>query len=200
VPYSDEKVNPTISRYASKAVPSSAQADWVHVNRGGKFDEESAQSASIGRWPANLLLDEESANILGEPSRFFYTTKTSTEEREAGLSSLPDKYIAKGNQAQAELKRGNTEFSRNTDTGGQNKVVARKNSHPTVKPVSLMSYLCKLVTPEDGVVLDPFMGSGSTGIAAVISGFNFVGIEISEEYVEIARLRIEHNLRSRFDI
>jgi DNA modification methylase len=157
-------------------------------------------SGDKGRWPANLLLDEESAGMLGEPSRFFYVSKTSISEREYGLNSLPDRYIAKGNQAQSELKKGNTDFSKDVDTGGQNKILVRKNSHPTVKPIKLMSYLCTLITPSDGVILDPFMGSGSTGIAAVISGFNFIGIEMSEEYVEISRLRIEHNLRSRFDI
>jgi len=65
-----------------------------------------------------------------------------------------------------------------------------KNNHPTVKPISLMSYLCRLVTPPKGIVLDPFMGSGSTGIGAIKEGFNFIGIERDEVYVEIARRRI----------
>lgn len=60
-----------------------------------------------------------------------------------------------------------------------------------VKPTALMRYLCRLVTPPGGVVLDPFMGSGSTGKAAVLEGFSFVGIEMQPEYVEIARARIE---------
>jgi len=64
------------------------------------------------------------------------------------------------------------------------------NNHPTVKPTDLMRYLCRLVTPPGGLVLDPFMGSGSTGKAAMLEGFRFVGIELSEEYVEIARARI----------
>lgn len=66
------------------------------------------------------------------------------------------------------------------------------NVHPTVKPTELMRYLCRLVTPPGGVVLDPFMGSGSTGRGAVLEGFRFVGIECEEEYVAIARARIEH--------
>jgi hypothetical protein len=65
------------------------------------------------------------------------------------------------------------------------------NSHPTVKPTELMRYLCRLVTPPGGVVLDPFMGSGSTGKAAVLEGFKFIGIEREAEYLEIARGRIE---------
>ena len=67
-----------------------------------------------------------------------------------------------------------------------------KNIHPTVKPVSVMAYLCRLVTPPKGIVLDPFMGSGTTGVAAVKEGFNFVGIERELEYFEIANARIEH--------
>jgi site-specific DNA-methyltransferase (adenine-specific) len=64
------------------------------------------------------------------------------------------------------------------------------NHHPTVKPTDLMRYLCRLVTPPSGIVLDPFMGSGSTGKAAVIEGFNFIGIEREESYMEIAEARI----------
>jgi site-specific DNA-methyltransferase (adenine-specific) len=66
-----------------------------------------------------------------------------------------------------------------------------KNHHPTVKPTDLMRYLCRLVTPHNGTVLDPFTGSGSTGKAAVLEGFNFIGVEQSEEYIAIAKARIE---------
>ena len=67
-----------------------------------------------------------------------------------------------------------------------------KNNHPTVKPVSLMRYLCKLITPKNGTVLDPFMGSGSTGIGAKLEGFYFIGIELDKEYFEIAKARINN--------
>jgi site-specific DNA-methyltransferase (adenine-specific) len=66
------------------------------------------------------------------------------------------------------------------------------NNHPTVKPTSLMRYLCRLVTPPGGIILDPFMGSGSTGKAAMLEGFQFIGIELSPEYCEIARRRIDN--------
>jgi site-specific DNA-methyltransferase (adenine-specific) len=69
---------------------------------------------------------------------------------------------------------------------------ARTNYHPTVKPIALMRWLCRLITPPNGIVLDPFTGSGSTGAAAMLEGFNFVGIEQDAEYLEIARRRIEH--------
>ena len=68
----------------------------------------------------------------------------------------------------------------------------RANVHPTVKPIALMRWLVRLVTPPDGLVLDPFAGSGSTGCAAGLEGMRFVGIELSEEYAEIARRRIAH--------
>ena len=67
-----------------------------------------------------------------------------------------------------------------------------KCTHPTVKPVELMRWLIRLVTPPGGKVLDPFVGSGSTGVAAVLEGFDFVGIEKDAEYVELAKKRIEH--------
>jgi site-specific DNA-methyltransferase (adenine-specific) len=66
------------------------------------------------------------------------------------------------------------------------------NNHPTVKPTDLMKYLIRLVTPKNGTVLDPFMGSGSTGKAAILEGFDFIGIELSEEYLKIAEKRINH--------
>ena len=65
-----------------------------------------------------------------------------------------------------------------------------KNTHPTVKPIKLMKYLCRLVTPKGGTVLDPFMGSGSTGMAAKDEGFDFIGIEKEKEYFEISESRI----------
>ena len=67
----------------------------------------------------------------------------------------------------------------------------RANHHPTVKPTDLMRYLCRLVTPPRGIVLDPFMGSGSTGKAAMLEGFAFVGIEREAEYIDIAKARIQ---------
>ncbi|MFZ9739953.1 MAG: DNA methyltransferase, partial [Prochlorotrichaceae cyanobacterium] len=66
------------------------------------------------------------------------------------------------------------------------------NNHPTVKPIELMRYLCRLVTPPGGTVLDPFLGSGTTGCAAALEGFHFVGIELDPEYIKIARARIKY--------
>jgi site-specific DNA-methyltransferase (adenine-specific) len=125
----------------------------------------------------------------GSAARFFYCAKSSKRDRDEGLESFEAKATAFGNQAQAELKRGNLDHD--DGKSGMNKVKMRQNSHPTVKPTDLMRYLCRLVTPPGGAVLDPFMGSGSTGKAAMLEGFQFIGCEMSPEYFEIAKARIE---------
>jgi site-specific DNA-methyltransferase (adenine-specific) len=141
-----------------------------------------AESHSSGRWPANVLFDERAAESLGEPSRFFYVAKASGKERTAGLENMPDK--KKPGWSSGELNPGSF----------QSKMTKKeaKNVHPTVKPITLMRYLCRLVTPPGGTVLDPFTGSGSTGCGAVLEGFDFVGIEREEEYIIIAEARISH--------
>jgi len=128
----------------------------------------------------------------GSAARYFYCPKTSKSERNVGLDNFTAKPMAWGNQAKAELKRGNLDFKGNQGDGSKhNKVAMRLNTHPTVKPQELMKYLCRLVTPKGGVVLDPFMGSGSTGMAAKDEGFDFIGIEKEKEYFEIAEARIK---------
>jgi site-specific DNA-methyltransferase (adenine-specific) len=132
-------------------------------------------------------LDCLARNDVGSAARFFYCAKASKSERETGCEDLTLVPLAYGNQAQAEVKRGNTEHSGNS---GINTVKMRGNNHPTVKPLALMRYLCKLVTPPGGVVLGPFTGSGSTGVAAMREGFSFIGIELAPEYVVIANARL----------
>ena len=129
----------------------------------------------------------------GTAARYFYCPKTSAEERNRGLDSFATKKMGMSGGAQKYSHRGLLEHNRyNKGQGiGLNRVIERKNTHPTVKPQELMKYLCRLVTPKGGVVLDPFMGSGSTGIAAKDEGFDFVGIEKEKEYFEIAEARIK---------
>jgi site-specific DNA-methyltransferase (adenine-specific) len=122
----------------------------------------------------------------GSAARFFYCAKASKRERDEGLGHMPTVTADPYGQHRGRRMVGN-------DTRIDGKPPAQgKNNHPTVKPTDLMRYLCRLVTPPGGVVLDPFMGSGSTGRGAVLEGFRFVGIEREEEYVAIARARIEH--------
>lgn len=123
----------------------------------------------------------------GSAARFFYCAKASKKDRDEGLEDAEDRVLARSCQAQADAKRG---IVVSEEGGAFNKARVRKNNHPTVKPTDLMRYLCRLVTPPGGVVLDPFMGSGSTGKACMLEGFRFVGIEREAEYLEIAKERI----------
>ena len=100
----------------------------------------------------------------GSAARFFYCPKASKRDRDEGLDNIQPPSAESG---------------------------PHRNHHPTVKPTELMRYLCRLVTPPGGVVLDPFMGSGSTGKAAKAEGFGFIGIELDPGYCEIARGRID---------
>ncbi len=140
----------------------------------------------------NKTTEFEAYNDEGSASRYFYCPKVSKNERNRGLEDFTAKPMAWGNQAKAELKRGNLDFKGNQGDGTKhNKVEMRLNTHPTVKPQELMKYLCRLVTPKGGTVLDPFMGSGSTGMAAKDEGFDFIGIEKEQEYFKIAEARIK---------
>jgi site-specific DNA-methyltransferase (adenine-specific) len=141
-----------------------------------------AKLKELGRWPANFIHDgsDEVNDLLGEPARFFYCAKTSKRDRNEGLDGFEVKQTLGGG--------GLTEVG---NAYGSIKA-AGQNHHPTVKPTDLMRYLCRLITPPNGIVLDPFMGSGSTGKAAILEGFDFIGIEQSAEYLEIAQARIEY--------
>ncbi|NCX94718.1 MAG: site-specific DNA-methyltransferase, partial [Gammaproteobacteria bacterium] len=124
----------------------------------------------------------------GSAARFFYCAKASKRDRNEGLDGFevrPPAY--ESHRANYQTTKGiETPFA---GTGRSGKDF--KNHHPTVKPTDLMRYLCRLVTPPNGIVLDPFMGSGSTGKAAMYEGFEFVGIELTDEYLPIAKARIE---------
>jgi site-specific DNA-methyltransferase (adenine-specific) len=171
-----------------------------------------------GRWPANIILDEFTAELLDEQSgvsksqggtnpiksstfnlgsetrklaggfgdvggasRFFYVAKASKRDRNEGLDELPEQILTGRDEGQDE---------RQVPFKTRSNVV--KNIHPTVKPTALMQYLIRLVTPEGGVVLDPFAGSGSTGKAAILEGKQFIGIELTADYLPIIEGRLQH--------
>lgn len=188
-----------------------------------------------GRWPANVVLDEEAGALLdaqsgerksgkmlpthttagvdgrnaygadrqggfttmetygdtGGASRFFYCPKSSRAERNAGLEGMPERMP--DNAIDRATQREGLEGA--SGRGSLSK--PRANHHPTVKPIALMRWLCRLITPPGGLILDPFLGSGTTGCAAMQEGFGFVGIEMEPEYLEIARRRIEHSCQRR---
>jgi len=172
-----------------------------------------------GRFPANIIFDEEAGKLLDEQSgisktgdikpyeqrntnsysgsmppirdvnfkgdkggasRFFYCAKASKSDRDDGLRGFHKKSSKK-------FDGGNFD-SASTNANDRTSL----NFHPTVKPTELMRYLCRLVTPPNGIVLDPFMGSGSTGKGAILEGFDFIGMELDPEYIEIAKARIAH--------
>jgi site-specific DNA-methyltransferase (adenine-specific) len=147
----------------------------------GALNIEAAGIGAEGFWPANVALshspDCPAGMIDGEsagPSRLFYNAKASRAEREAGCEKLPRRSVA--------LYSGKRTTPRLVG-----------NLHPTVKPVSLMRWLLRLATPPGGTVLDPFTGSGSTGIAAILEGRQFLGIEREAQYVDIACARLTHH-------
>jgi len=115
----------------------------------------------------------------GTAARFFYHAKASRAERERGLTHREPETVGDGRAVAA-------------DNAYQRGATQRLNIHPTVKPVSVMRWLVRLVTPPGGTVLDPYAGSGTTGIAATLEGFDFVGCELSHEYADLARGRIAH--------
>jgi len=135
----------------------------------------------------------------GGASRFFYIAKASKSERNKGLDGFEEKPLAFSNQAKAELKRGNADYDGGDAKGHGNSIRHLKNFHPTVKPVKLMQYLVKMITPPNGIVLDPFCGSGTTGVACKLEGFQFVGIEQDAEYSKIAEARINNFEGSTID-
>lgn len=155
--------------------------------KGGKFISEGIQHQvdlseykPSGRWPANVMHDG-SAEILqgmGEAARFFYTPKACKDDRDDGCEMMDAKQYSHDGRE----KRLENAYQRN-----DSKV---HNFHPTVKPTDLMRYLCRMVTPTGGIVLDPFTGSGSTGRGAVLEGFRFIGCEMDADYIEIAKARI----------
>lgn len=169
---------------------------WKHDLAALAARQERANAAiekanTLGRWPANIIHDggDEVLDVLGEQSRFFYSAKASKADRDAGCDGMPivtaDPY---GQHRGRRMQDNDVRFDGKPPSRG-------RNTHPTVKPTDLMRYLCRLVTPPGGMVLDPFMGSGSTGKAARREGFRFVGIEREAEYHELARRRIEGELK-----
>jgi len=184
-----------------------------------KSDKNWQGNIHKGRWPANVIFDEEAAELLdeqsgqldqcggekrithdkgmfgiGQPgkiykeryrgaSRFFYIAKASKAERNAGLEGFEKKNKIGFNASEREYDNK------------IHKEIALKNNHPTVKPIKLMRYLVRLITPPGGICLDPFIGSGTTAIACIEEGFDYIGIEKEKEYFDIAEKRIFHYKR-----
>ena len=152
-------------------------------------NESNVYGSNIGRFPANVMHDGSDSikELFEDKSRYFYCAKTSKAEKNQGLDNFSIKQTQGGGGGIGDYK---DDVNSASGKFGSEKAPS-KNIHPTVKPINLMKYLCRLITPKGGTVLDPFMGSGSTGMAAKEENFDFVGIEKQKEYFNIASARIE---------
>jgi len=153
----------------------------AHNNRPVEINRPT-DAGGASRFFNNLPIEED------DYPPFFYTAKASRKEREAGCENLPAR-----SGAEAVHREEGSDGLKSPRAGAGRTAESVRNGHPTVKPLSVMSWLVTLVTPPNGVVMDPFMGSGTTGIAAVKNGFSFIGCEQSEEYLAIAEARIRHH-------
>jgi site-specific DNA-methyltransferase (adenine-specific) len=161
-------------------------------NGGWKVVKEERETPK-GRWPANVILDEYSAELLDEQSglkvRGNAGSKQVTEFRFMNDPKEKQKLI----QGVRDIGGASRFFYvAKASKRDRNEGLQESNTHPTVKPTDLMRYLIKLVTPPNGIVLDPFTGSGSTGKAAILDGFRFIGIEMTEDYIPIIEGRLKH--------
>ena len=216
VGYIDENDGGDWERFANHQSSKSIRKNMTEDGQGlleGRVDN----GKQTGRWPANVIHDGSDEVVAlfpdtgisvgtrgnnksltsygfsdgtsktvgfgdsGSAARFFYCAKASKRDRNEGLDGFEEKRDHDGRQ---EGGVGGSNPRNRTNN-------YRQNHHPTVKPTDLMRYLCRLITPPNGTVLDPFMGSGSTGKAAMYEGFKFIGIEMTDEYLPIAKARIE---------
>jgi site-specific DNA-methyltransferase (adenine-specific) len=156
----------------SKSTPS-ARKEETH--------SEEIYGKGLGNWSGSSHSDS------GGASRFFYVAKASKRDRNEGLEGLEEK--RESDRVKDDGVGGDNLRNRSNNT--------KTNFHPTVKPTDLMRQLVRLVTPPGGVVLDPFTGSGSTGKAAILEGFEFIGVELTDEYLPIIEGRLSHAVTQR---
>ena len=219
--------------------------DKITINRHSGYNSNSLVESTKGKWkgeqeyneqgrfPANIIFDEEAGQLLDEQSgnrkgfnggggptrfanakggekldtynyykdkggasRFFYCPKASKKDRNEGLDNFtPKTDRQKGHGIDRICGICGVSMLKPQDCNCEEPdwiTPPKLNHHPTVKPTDLMRYLINLITPPNGTILDPFMGSGRTGKAAVRCGVNFIGIEKEQEYMDIAKARIEH--------
>ena len=174
-------------RVAGKPVPINKLQNWSGFGQEIRPDYEQ-EINNAGRWPANFIHDgsDEVLELFpnakgdnGSAARFFYCAKANKKERNAGLTSEP---VRESDRTKDDGAGGDNPRNRSN--------TPKQNHHPTVKPVALMRYLVRLVTPPNGIVFDPFLGSGTTAVAAILEGFEWSGCEITPEYLPIIEGRV----------
>jgi site-specific DNA-methyltransferase (adenine-specific) len=177
-------------------------SEEIKTNGGDKFPaiygkyKTAKESTHKGRWPANFIHDGSEEVLQGFPSdekqsasRFFYCAKASKKDRDEGCEGFEER--------EARLTNWSGDGMPIRQDGTERKQPIARNHHPTVKPTNLMQYLCRLVTPPNGTILDPFLGSGSTGKAAIYERYNFIGFDLNSEYIDIAKARIEFAIKNK---
>lgn len=184
------------------------QDEQSRINHAKKVNENVEKAQKLGRWPANVIFDEEAGEMLDQQSGTLksgelkpYKSTCNLKERGWGFSQERD-YTSSSNSGGASrffycAKASSNERNAGLEKKGLQNLqgqICKVNSHPTVKPLKLMEYLIKLVIPLNGLLLDPFLGSGTTLIAAKKLGINAMGIEINPAYVEIAKNRLNHQI------
>jgi site-specific DNA-methyltransferase (adenine-specific) len=161
---------------------------------GGGFGKRGALNGGATEWGFKGEMQEVGYGDSGSAARFFYCAKASKKDRNEGLDDFAGKEVGtKGNGLARTCASCGASTLQGCECPDRTYVnPTRANHHPTVKPTDLMRYLVRMITPPNGTVLDPFMGSGSTGKAAVLERFSFIGIDQSADYLEIATARIKH--------
>jgi len=159
------------------------------VNRKGLTEENPVFNTKTSGFKTNIKHDSISNyGDEGSASRYFYCAKTSKKDRDEGLDMFEEKQTTDG------CIRANSDTARMFNANS----ISKRNIHPTVKPVELMQYLVRLVSPKGSIVLDCFMGSGSTGKACMYenrerdANYHFIGVEMTEEYLPICKARIDY--------
>lgn len=194
--YKGKTVN---GRFPANTILTYDETDFDEVcggfpNTKSSYNKDSKHETEIHRDNADILkygfktrIDSSSYNDSGSASRYFYCAKASKRDRDEGLDFFSAKVDCDRNP---KLESANVPMNRSNNP--------RKNTHPTVKPTSLMQYLVRLVTPNNGIIFDPFNGSGSTGKAVMYENYDhnknykYIGIEIADEYLKISKARIEY--------
>lgn len=191
----DGAARPVEGRWPANVILDEAAADALDAQSGerksGGYPPEGGQRSHVTTYgKPNERGEQRFPASTGGASRFFYCAKASRRERNAGLDGMPVRPRAamQGNLTDGQCLSGK---------GEQIKTPMGQNVHPTVKPLALMRYLIQMVTPPGGIILDPFMGSGSTLVAAAELGFHAIGIELDPEYAAIAARRVDHALNER---
>jgi len=179
------------SKIGNDKIKSSGEVSNAWRDKEKRSDRQKANpKVNEGRFPANVILDEEAASILDEQTGTLKSGKNAVRRQEGfflehgGLGKSGDVQTTYGDSGGASRFFYCAKATSKKEKG-------EYNNHPTVKPIKLMEYLVNLVTPKEGIVLDPFVGSGSTLVAAKNRDFNYIGIEKEEEYIEICNKRLD---------